>query len=933
MTRDIKSPQAAPPLKRNTRRRILTGLALAAFLIKIILAATTYGTNDGQTFELMQAKAETRGVRALYLEGTEARNNQGRVLHMMQMNHPPFVLHLMRFWVFCARWIGGSLHFWLRFTCACADLFAFFLIGRLLEGSAGAFWNLAILALSPVAIMISGFHGNTDPIMIALVVAAAYAMDRRLPIWLAGVAFGAAVSVKVWPLILLPVFVLSARTFRRRAAFAVTSTLAAGLLALPWIWTIPDVIFNRVFNYSPFSGWWGLTYLWPEGVSLLRMPLFVAVVAAAVYMHERVASIFVQCAVVTFVFFLLTPGFGPQYLAWAVPWTVAAGWPAAALFQLGAGLFVFRMYTGWSHGLPWYYANAFVNGLTPDVLRTGLAPWLWMPLLAWQAYRANRRPLYDVQEAEQSAPVADMAMVRMTPEGVWLQNIVASRWARISNWARMRSRFAPGFLSGRHIWRSTVMGAKRSAVPLLLIALCAGILITQSLVRPAVGIPNNGDFPKLAGQLALGPQTGTWESARFTGFIYKYIHADRMRWDSGWWSSEFYCLKLARGLQRIFQPGPLFDIRWIGGVHGSLLLLGIAIWIFALPPRWRLWGGLLAVFVWTDVAYAQYLNSLYMDVIAIVSLLISIGAGLHVVRRRDQRLFPIVMTLAVLLFAASKAQHAIPALLFIPLFVGFLFWTRDPVARCVWGAGSVLLLLIAAVLSHRMTDNYRSQGVFDVVFMRIAPEAPDHAKALRELGLGTQDLPFLGMHAFVIGGPMSHPDWALQFAKRCTYTALLRYYLHHPSVALGFLYRDLKENAPAMTPFGNRSAADGFPENAHATRFTWWSDIRSFLLRRTPGLAILAGLSAMAACLWLLVFSRIDRPFAGLVLTVQLLAAFEFSLASLADAAETFRHLLLSNVAADLAILLLPLLVARIYAFRKQARPRLSRHATAGIRT
>lgn len=925
MARDIKFLQATPSLGNRARSKILTFLALAAFLLKILLAATTYGTNDAQTFELMQAKAETRGVRALYTEGTEARDNHGKVLHMMQMNHPPFVLHLMRVWAFCGRRIGGSLHFWLRFTCACADLFAFFLIRKLLEGSPGAFWNLAILALSPVAIMISGFHGNTDPIMIALVVAAAYAMDRRLPIWMAGIAFGAAVSVKVWPLILAPVFLLSARTFRRRAAFALTSTLVVGLLALPWILTIPGVIFDQVFNYSPLPGWWGLSYLWPEGVSLFRTLLLLTIVAAATFMHERLASVFVQCAVVTFIFLLLTPGFGPQYLAWALPWTVAAGWPAAVLFQLPAGLFVFRMYTVWSNGLPWDFANAHVYGLTPGVLRIGVVSWLLLPLLAWQAYRANRRSLYAVNEAEPGGPLAGIANLRITPESLWFQNIVASRWAR------MRNRFVPRFPSVGHIGRRTILGARRSAVPLMLIALCAGILITQSLVRPAVGIPNNGDFPKLAGQLALGPQTGSWESTRFTGFTYKYIHADRMRWDSGSRSSEFYCLKLARGLQRIFQPGPLFDIRWIGGVHGSLLLLGIAIWIFALPPRWRLWGGLLAVFVWTDVAYVQYLNSMYMDVIAIVSLLISIGAGLHVVRRRDQRLFPIMMTLAAFLFAASKAQHAIPALLFTPLFVGFLFWTRDPVARWVWGAGSVLLLLVAAVLSHRMTDNYRSQGVFDVVFMRIAPEAPDHARALRELGLGTQDLPFLGMHAFVIGGPMSHPEWAVQFAKRSTYTSLLRYYLHHPSVALGFLYRDLKESAPAMTPFGNRSAADGFPENAHATRFTWWSDMRSFLLRRTPGLAILAGLSAMAACLWLLVFSSIDRPFAGLVLTVQLLSAFEFGLASLADAAETFRHLLLSNVAADLSILLLPLLVARIYAFRQQARSRLSRHATIAV--
>jgi hypothetical protein len=925
MTREIKLPPAAPSLGKSAGK-VLTILALAAFLLKIILAATTFGTNDALTFELMQAKAETRGARALYREGTEARNNKGTVIQMMLMNHPPFVLRLMQFWALCRRLLGGSLHFWLRFTCACADLFAFFLIRKLLAGAPGAFWNLAVLAVAPAAIMISGFHGNTDPIMIALVVAAAYAMDRRLPVWLAGIAFGAAVSVKVWPLILAPVFFLSAQTLRRRAAFTISFLLTTFVLALPPIWTFTRLVLGNVFNYEPFSGWWGLSYLWPAGEPLLRMPMFVAIAAAAAYMHERVRSVFVQCAVVTFIFFILTPGFGPQYLAWLLPWTVAAGWPAAALFQLATGWFVFRIYTVWSHGLPWYFANAHVYGLAPEVLRIGLVSWFLLPLLAWEAYRANREPLHALKDVEQDGPAAGVARPRMSPESLWIENVAGSTWAR------MKNRFATE-LSGGRLWRKTAMGARRSAVPLALIALCGAILITQSLVRPAVGMPNNGDFPKLAGQLALGPQTGTWDSTQFTGFIYNYIRADRMRWQSGFWTSEFYCLKLARGLQRIFQPGPLFDIRWMGGVHGGLLLLGMAIWIFALPRRWQLWGGLLTLFIWTDVAYVQYLNSLYMDVIAIVSLLIGVGAGLHVVRKREQRLFPIVMIMAAFLFAASKAQHAIPALLFIPLFVAFLFWTRDRVARWVWATGSVLLLLTAAVLSHRMTDDYRSEGVFDVVFLRIAPEAPDHAAALRELGLGTQDLPFLGMHSFVTNGPMSHPEWVTEFAKRCNYTTLLGYYLRHPSVALGFLYHDLKESAPEMTPFGNRSAADRFPENARATNFTWWSGLRSFLLRRAPWLVILAALSAMAASLWLLVFSSADRPFAGLVLTVQVLAAFEFGLASLADAAETFRHLLLSNVAADLSILLVPLLLARIYAVRKQVRSSTAQHLTAAVRT
>ena len=376
----------------HAHARVLPGLALAAFIVKVVLAATTYGTNDVKTFEAMQEKFETRGARALYTEGTEARYG-GRVMEVPQMNHPPFVLRLMQFWDWLHRTLGGSFGFWLRFTCACADLFAFELVWLLLRDAPGSFWSLVLLAVAPIEVMISGFHGNTDPIMISLVVASAYSMDRQLPPWLAGSAFGAACSVKVWPLVLMPIFFLSAGGWKRRAMFLGSFAIVAVLLGLPWLLTMRDLIATRVFDYVPFGGLWGLGFALPGHSNTVKKLLFASVLAAEAYMYKRVPSVFVQCGIISFLFLFLTPGFGPQYLAWVVPWTVAAGWPAAGLFHLAGGFYLFSLYTAWSKGIPWYFANAYVNWIPPWVLRAGLLPWLLLPLLAAEAYRRNRRAL------------------------------------------------------------------------------------------------------------------------------------------------------------------------------------------------------------------------------------------------------------------------------------------------------------------------------------------------------------------------------------------------------------------------------------------------------------------------------------------------------------------------------------------------------------
>src|ERR1700674_2863527 len=101
----------------------------------------------------------------------------------------------------------------------------------------------------------------------------------------------------------------------------------------------------------------------------------------------------------------------------------------------------------------------------------------------------------------------------------------------------------------------------RGCTGALLVLLCGICLVTQVLVRPAVGISNNNDFPKMAGPLGLGPEDGTWESHKQYGeFVYRYIRAERYNYKRNFrtaefLSSEYFFMKVARALQRKFYPG------------------------------------------------------------------------------------------------------------------------------------------------------------------------------------------------------------------------------------------------------------------------------------------------------------------------------------------------------------------------------------------
>ena len=211
-----------------------------------------------------------------------------------------------------------------------------------------------------------------------------------------------------------------------------------------------------------------------------------------------------------------------------------------------------------------------------------------------------------------------------------------------------------------------------------------------------MGNANNGDFWKMAGPFALGPEVGSWQSQVHGGeFVYKFIRADRYRANAGLWtadflSSEFFLVDLSRGVQRLLHPGPKFDIRWLGFMQGAVYLLAIGFWIYSQDARHRVYSGWLIVLILTDSAYVQYFNSFYQDAAAIIFLVFCAGTGVCAVRNPDRRLYAVLTVCSAALFAASKTQHAVSAFVFIPLFLYLAIRNPKKSIRGIWIAGSLL---------------------------------------------------------------------------------------------------------------------------------------------------------------------------------------------------------------------------------------------------
>ena len=284
---------------------------------------------------------------------------------------------------------GIFFPFWLRLPAIIADAATVWLLTRIFAHRLNEpviRWTLFLVAISPTLILVSGFHGNTDPVLMFFVLVSVWITQedtgRKNPRdWASGMAFGAALCVKILPLMVLPVLFFARPGLRRRAIFLSSAAAVVLVCWSPYLFRDPYPVIRRVLGYHSIYGHWGLTWItssltffresWHLAFSRFGGPIVFVVIFTAAYKVSRRPqrpSVYTQTGAVLFFFLAAANGFGVQYLAWLVPWTVGVGIIPVMFFGLASGALLFVIYNYWSGGLPWFLADSnYVGDFTPHV--------------------------------------------------------------------------------------------------------------------------------------------------------------------------------------------------------------------------------------------------------------------------------------------------------------------------------------------------------------------------------------------------------------------------------------------------------------------------------------------------------------------------------------------------------------------------------------
>lgn len=363
--------------------------ALIALAIKVVIALNTIGTNDVVTFYRFGQQLLHHGLEYSYR-------------HDIAFNHPPLTAYYLET-IYeldtdgVLRSFKINFPFLLRFPGILSDFIVVLLLLQL-NAKQGRlpFWLLALFAISPVSIMVSGFHGNTDPVMVMFLVAASYMAAKERPV-LCALLFALSCQVKIVPLLLLPIPFFFWLHRKRATRFAVTfSVVMVALWAEPLL-HFPAPFLKSVLGYGSWWGIWGITYwLRLTGLEAFSPVTFLNFTPPQAFVTNTLKAVimlsipllawrrralssehfFASMGYAWLTFFAFSPGVCAQYMIWPAAFLLFTS-PAIYLWTTGtSSLFLFFFYNITAAGLPWMFANSTAR------LNTVWTPWSVWPWLA-----------------------------------------------------------------------------------------------------------------------------------------------------------------------------------------------------------------------------------------------------------------------------------------------------------------------------------------------------------------------------------------------------------------------------------------------------------------------------------------------------------------------------------------------------------------------
>jgi len=366
------------------------------------------------------------------------------------------------------------------------------------------------------------------------------------------------------------------------------------------------------------------------------------------------------------------------------------------------------------------------------------------------------------------------------------------------------------------------------------VGLAAIILMLLLLIKPLIGVADNGELYRIMEETGLEYLTDD-PGEKYFGYMhgtYRVTNPEMSEMKMNI-STQVIAVKAALLLNNLIMHNGLFDIRFLSIVY--VLVLLSALFLIAKycnsgfeSVNWLLAG--LLVFIFADVGYISYFNSLYGEAPAYTSLLLTIGMAVVISKSQKPSIIALVVFfLSALLFIGSQQQSILLILLLAFLGARMCWFRKDK----LWRISAVILLMVfiaTAGFFHRdISREIRNINIYNAVFFGVLKDSPEPRQDLLELGLSTELSSLAGRTYYDQEVPIKpdSPEMQELFFDRMNYSKIVTFYMKHP---LRFVKKleITANNAFTIRQgyLGNYEKAEGVEAGKQTNAFGLWSFLK-----------------------------------------------------------------------------------------------------------
>ncbi|WP_440960743.1 hypothetical protein ACN6KS_25150 [Paenibacillus nitricinens] len=441
-----------------------------------------------------------------------------------------------------------------------------------------------------------------------------------------------------------------------------------------------------------------------------------------------------------------------------------------------------------------------------------------------------------------------------------------------------------------------------------------GVIIYLLFVGPFIGVADNGDFLRMMNTIGLNYYD---TAASYTDQFFNFSHS-RFAYENlfrGFYPSSQILIVLVPRLIGGLIHGSFFDVRLLGAVYGLLLL--VATWLLVkYNARGSYVTGLLLgaaiLFVFFDIGYLTYFNSLFGEPVSMVFMLLTFALGLRLTSQEKPTTKGLTLFfIAILFLVTSKIQNAPIGIAFALIFLRFMTLDSERKWRKLALRFSIAIFLVSIVMYVTAPKELKHINLYQTVFFGILNESPDVKGDLQDLGLPERLEVLAGTNYFQTDTVIKQDDPSLvtDFYDRVSHKDVLFFYLKHP----GRLIDNMEyaaSNSMAIRPYylGNYEKSENKAAGALSYAYSGWSEFKNKHIPHTLGFLTIFYLVYFAGALFQYFRSRDVRGrVAGeLLMLLGLIGIFSFLVPILGDGrADIGKHLFLFNVCFDMMVVVM----------------------------